>query len=66
MEMGGAIPPFTNMVKVRMLDKGMNTTKFGFLAGGSTVEVPGHFADWLVRSGYAKKPPKSPPKKKSD
>ena len=36
------------MVKIKILDKGFKTTHFGYLEAGSTVEVPGHFADYCV------------------
>ena len=51
------------MVKVKILDKGINTVKLGFLSAGSSVEVPGHFADWLVKSGRAQKDESKPVKK---
>jgi hypothetical protein len=52
------------MVKVKMLDKGLNTTKFGFLEAGSTIEVPGHFADWLIKTKRATKAAAKKPAKK--
>ena len=36
------------MVKIKILGKGFSTTHFGFLEAGSTVELPGHFADYCV------------------
>lgn len=55
------------MVKIKMFEKGMNTTEFGFLSAGGTHEVPAHFAAWMVKSGRAElsAPVKKAPKKKA-